>query len=140
MATAKAWIVETEARMERAEITDQHYDVGMLIRRYREEIGAIKSWNRPYRAGLLRLAKDFDGTTLRDLTAARIVEWGRDLSSFPNCFNPPLHGVHQSVLHCRLRRQSRDNTLVNRPGANEVVNNDRPRLALTMQTLVHLLI
>lgn len=34
MAAAKAWVTETEARMERAEINDEHYDVGLLVKRY----------------------------------------------------------------------------------------------------------
>ncbi|MES3001346.1 MAG: site-specific integrase [Pseudomonadota bacterium] len=98
MATAKAWIAATEAQMERTEITNEHFDVGLLIRRYHDEIGAIKSWDRPYRAGLLRLAKDYTGTTLRDLTAARIVDWGKDRGVSPatvamelQCLSATLH-------------------------------------------------
>lgn len=77
VAAAKAWIAETEARMERAEITDQHYDVGLLVKRYHDEIGPLKSWARPYSAGILRVSKDLAGTTLHDLTAARLVAWAR---------------------------------------------------------------
>lgn len=77
MAAARRWVVKTEAGMEHAEIDNTHFDVGQLIRRYRTEIGAIKTWDRPYRANLLRLSTDFDGITIGALDAARLVEWGK---------------------------------------------------------------
>jgi len=98
MATAKAWITATEAQMERSEITNEHYDVGALVKRYLDEIGALKSWDRPYRAGLLRFSKDFTGTTLRDLTAARIVEWGKQRDASPATVSMELQYL-SATLH-----------------------------------------
>jgi integrase len=73
---AQRWVRETEVLLDRAESSGDR-DVGELIQRYVDEIGAVKSWGRSYRAGVLRLKRDFGGTTLSELTPARMLEWAR---------------------------------------------------------------
>lgn len=82
-AAAQRWVRETEIRMDHAEAADEHHDLAALIQRYVDEIGSVKSWGRSYRAGILRLKRDFKGTTLVELTPARMLQWARDRNASP---------------------------------------------------------
>lgn len=80
--SAQRWVRETEVLLDRAEASGDR-DVGELIQRYVDEIGSVKSWGRSYRAGVLRLKRDFGGTTLSELTPARMLEWARGRKASP---------------------------------------------------------
>lgn len=83
VAAARRWILESEHAMERAEAADDHHDVGLLVQRYINEVGPVKSWGRSYTAGMERLRDSFKGTTVRGLTPARIMEWARERKASP---------------------------------------------------------
>lgn len=76
-AHAELWIRETEVKIEQHGLTGQHHDVGALLRRYIDEIGAIKPWARTHRGNLERFARDLKGTTLGDITPQWIVDYAR---------------------------------------------------------------
>jgi integrase len=80
---AQRWVREVEIKMDRLEASNDHHDLGYLIQRYVDEIGGVKSWGRSYRAGVLRLKRDFGGTTLSELTPALMLEWARKRKAGP---------------------------------------------------------
>lgn len=76
-AHADRWVRETEVTIENHGLTGQHHELGVLIRRYVKEIGAIKPWERTHRANLLRFARDLDGVTLADMAPQWFVDYAR---------------------------------------------------------------
>ena len=67
-AAAEKWVRETEVEIERRRLAGQHHDLGALVRRYIEEIGAVKPWARTHKGNLTRFAREVSGLTLADLT------------------------------------------------------------------------
>jgi integrase len=67
---------ETEVEIEKRKLAGQHHDLGALVRRYIDEIGAVKPWARTHKANLVRFARDVSGVTLADLTPDWLRSYG----------------------------------------------------------------
>lgn len=74
---AERWVRETEVEIEKHGLTGQHHDLGALMKRYIDEIGAIKEWTRTHRSNLTRFKRDMDGFTLADLTPQWMVNYAQ---------------------------------------------------------------
>lgn len=76
-AAADRWMRSVEGDMAAKKAVNQHYDLGALVRRYIEEIGAVKPWERTHKGNLKRFARDVSGTALADLTPEWMLAYAR---------------------------------------------------------------
>lgn len=97
-ALAEKWAREQEVEIEQRKLDGQHHDLGALTRRYIDELGAIKHWERTHKGNLERFRREVAGVTLADLTPEWMLEYGRSRKVSRATLSQDF-GYLASVLH-----------------------------------------